>query len=122
MQSDRLDDDRRFAKRLLACRTISGLSRQRLADAAKLSAATIKFLENGRMKPSARTVLRLMNVPSLGLVTDDLPVALRETMQSLLSQRPATPPEYRVSCSSRGAPCSDTTARRALENVPPARA
>jgi transcriptional regulator with XRE-family HTH domain len=122
MQSDLIDDDRRFAKRLLACRTISGLSRQRLADAAKLSAATIKFLENGRMKPTVRTVFRLMTVPSLGLVIDDLPVALRETMQHFLSQRPATPPEYRVSCSSRGAPCSDTTARRALENVPPARA
>jgi transcriptional regulator with XRE-family HTH domain len=122
MRSDLTDDDRRFAERLLACRTISGLSRQRLGDAAKLSEATIKFLEKGRMKPSARTVLRLMNVPSLGLVTDDLPVALRETIKGLLAQRPATPPEYRVSCSSRGAPCSDTTARRALENVPPARA
>ncbi len=122
MRSDLTDDERRFAARLLACRTSAALSRQKLANAAKLSAATIKFLENGRMKPSVRTVFRLMNVPSLGLVTDDIPVALRETMQSLLSQRPATPPEYRVSCSSRGAPCSDTTARRALENVPPARA
>lgn len=122
MRSDLTDDERRFAARLLACRTISGLSRQRLGDAAKLSAATIKFLENGRMKPSARTVLRLMNVPSLGLLIDDIPVALREMLKGLLAQRPATPPEYRVSCSSRGAPCSDTTARRALENVPPARA
>ena len=122
MQSDLIDDDRRFAKRLLACRTISGLSRQRLGDAAKLSAATIKFLEKGRMKPSARTVLRLMNMPSLGLVTDDLPVALREMIKSLLAQRPVTLPEYRASCSSRGAPCSDTTGRHASENVPPARA
>ncbi len=122
MQSDLTDDDRRFAERLLACRTISGLSRQRLADAAKLSAATIKFLENGRMRPTVRTVFRLMAVPSLGLLIDDIPVALRETLKSLLAQRPVTLPEYRVSCSSRGAPCSDTTARRALENVPPARA
>ena len=122
MQSDLIDDDRRFAKRLLACRTISGLSRQRLADAAKLSAATIKFLENGRMRPTVRTVFRLMAVPSLGLLIDDIPVALREMIKSLLAQRPVTLPEYRVSCSSRGAPCSDTTARRALENVPPARA
>jgi len=122
MQSDLIDDDRRFAKRLLACRTISGLSRQRLADAAKLSAATIKFLENGRMRPTVRTVFRLMAVPSLGLLIDDIPVALREMIKSLLAQRPVTLPEYRVSCSSRGAPCSDTTDRRALENVPPARA
>lgn len=122
MQSDLIDDDRRFAKRLLACRTISGLSRQRLTDAAKLSAATIKFLENGRMRPTVRTVFRLMTVPSLGLLIDDIPVALREMIKSLLAQRPVTLPEYRVSCSSRGAPCSDTTARRALENVPPARA
>ncbi len=122
MQSDLTDDDRRFAERLLACRTISGLSRQRLADAAKLSAATIKFLEKGRMKPSVRTVFRLMAVPSLRLLIDDIPVALREMLKSLLAQRPVTLPEYRVSCSSRGAPCSDTTARRALENVPPARA
>ena len=122
MQSDLIDDDRRFAERLLACRTISGLSRQRLADAAKLSAATIKFLENGRMRPTVRTVFRLMAVPSLGLLIDDIPVALREMIKSLLAQRPVTLPEYRVSCSSRGAPCSDTTARRALENVPPARA
>jgi hypothetical protein len=44
MRSDLTDDDRRFAERLLACRTISGLSRQRLADAAKLSEATIKLI------------------------------------------------------------------------------
>ena len=66
MRSDLTDDERRFAARLLACRTSAALSRQKLANAAKLSEATIKFLENGRMKPSARTVLRLMNVPSLG--------------------------------------------------------
>ncbi len=122
MRSDLTDDDRRFAARLLACRTSAALSRQKLANAAKLSAATIKFLEKGRMKPSVRTVFRLMAVPSLGLLIDDIPVALREMLKSLLAQRPVTLPEYRVSCSSRGAPCSDTTARRALENVPPARA
>ena len=53
MRSDLTDDDRRFAARLLACRTSAALSRQKLANAAKLSEATIKFLEKGRMKPSA---------------------------------------------------------------------
>ena len=99
MQSDLIDDDRRFAKRLLACRTISGLSRQKLADAATLSEATIKFIEKGWTKPSARTVHSLLQVPSLGLALDDLPATQREEVKRLLALRknivaPVTKPAY----------------------------
>ena len=83
MRSDLSDEDRRFAARLAACRLAARLSRQKLADAAMLSEATIKFIEKGRTKPSVRTVHSLLQVPSLGLALDDLPVTQREEVKRL---------------------------------------
>jgi transcriptional regulator with XRE-family HTH domain len=102
MRSDLSDEDRRFAARLAACRLAARLSRQKLADAAMLSEATIKFIEKGRTKPSARTVHSLLQVPSLGLALDDLPATQREEVKRLLALRknivdPVTKPAYRTS-------------------------
>ena len=99
MRSDLSDEDRRFAARLAACRLAARLSRQKLADAAMLSEATIKFIEKGRTKPSARTVHSLLQVPSLGLALDDLPATLREEVKRLDALRknivdPVTKPAY----------------------------
>ena len=99
MRSDLSDEDRRFAARLAACRLAARLSRQKLADAAMLSEATIKFIEKGRTKPSARTVHSLLQVPSLGLALDDLPVTQREEVKRLDALRknivdPVTKPAY----------------------------
>ena len=102
MRSDLSDEDRRFAARLAACRLAARLSRQKLADAATLSEATIKFIEKGWTKPSARTVHSLLQVPSLGLAIDDLPATQREEVKRLLALRknivaPVTKPAYRTS-------------------------
>jgi transcriptional regulator with XRE-family HTH domain len=83
MRSDLSNEDRRFATRLAACRLAARLSRQKLADAATLSEATIKFIEKGRTKPGARTVHSLLQVPSLGLSLDDLPATQREEVKRL---------------------------------------
>ena len=101
MRSDLSDEDRRFAARLAACRLAARLSRQKLADAATLSEATIKFIEKGWTKPSARTVHSLLQVPSLGLALDDLPATLREEVKRLDALRknivaPVTKPAYRT--------------------------
>ena len=99
MRSDLSDEDRQFAARLAACRLAARLSRQKLANAATLSEATIKFIEKGWTKPSARTVHSLLQVPSLGLALDDLPATLREAVESLDALRknivaPVTKPAY----------------------------
>ncbi len=67
-----------FAKLLRHRRERAGLSRLRLAQLAELSEATIKFIELGKTSPSRRTLLRLLLVPGLGLVNDDLPIPRRE--------------------------------------------
>ena len=102
MRSDLSDEDRRFAARLAACRLAARLSRQKLANAATLSEATIKFIEKGWTKPSARTVHSLLQVPSLGLAIDDLPAAQREEVTRLDALRKGslclvTAPAYRTS-------------------------
>lgn len=50
----------------------AGLSRQALGRLAKLSDATVKFVETGRHPPSRTTCLRLLNVPELNLQWQDL--------------------------------------------------
>lgn len=102
MRSDLTDDDRRFAARLETCRLMARLSRLKLASAATLSEATIKFIEKGWTKPSARTVHSLLQVPSLGLAIDDLPATQREEVMRLDALRknivsPVTKPAYRTS-------------------------
>ena len=54
-------------------RNQAGLSRVQLARKAKLSDATIKFLETAKHPPSRATLLRLVGVPELGLSWADTP-------------------------------------------------
>ena len=85
MRSELTDDDRRFAARLETCRLTARLSRLKLASAATLSEATIKFIEKGWTKPSVRTVHSLLQVSSLGLAIEDVPATLREAVERMLS-------------------------------------
>ncbi|HRI54135.1 MAG TPA: helix-turn-helix transcriptional regulator [Pseudomonadota bacterium] len=54
-------------------RNQAGFSRVQLARKAKLSDATIKFIETARHPPSRATLLRLVGVPELGLRWADTP-------------------------------------------------
>ena len=97
MRSDLSDEDRQFARRLVARRCASHLSRQSLARLTQLSEATIKFVEKGRTKPTVRTIAYLLLVPELELTLDDVPLSLREQVRDVLDppQMPvcqATPP------------------------------
>lgn len=62
-----------FGKPLRDKRNAAGLSRPKLALQAKLSDATIKFLETARHPPSRATLIRLIAVPELHLSWDDVP-------------------------------------------------
>ena len=92
MRSDLTDEDRCFSQRLEARRILARISRQRLALAAKLSEATIKHIENGRTKPSLRSLHSLLTVPTLGLTIDDIPHTLRDAVEQLLALQPVTCP------------------------------
>ena len=56
-----------FGRLLRDKRNHAGFSRLQLARKAKLSDATIKFIETARHPPSRATLLRLVGVPELGL-------------------------------------------------------
>ena len=62
-----------FGKLLRDKRNAASLSRIRLARKAKLSDATIKFLETARHPPSRATLIRLISVEELKLTWADVP-------------------------------------------------
>jgi transcriptional regulator with XRE-family HTH domain len=62
-----------FGKLLRDKRNASGLSRVQLARKAKLSDATIKFIETARHPPSRATLIRLIGVEELKLTWADVP-------------------------------------------------
>jgi len=62
-----------FGRLLRDKRNQAGLSRLQLARKAKLSDATIKFIETARHPPSRATLLRLVGVAELGLRWSDTP-------------------------------------------------
>ncbi len=62
-----------FGKLLRDKRNAAGLSRIQLARRAKLSDATIKFLETARHPPSRATLIRLIRVEELKLAWGDVP-------------------------------------------------
>jgi transcriptional regulator with XRE-family HTH domain len=70
MTSDSL---RLFGQLLRDRRNAVGWSRQELADRAKLSDCTIKFLETAHHRPSRGTLIRLINIKELGLSWSDAP-------------------------------------------------
>lgn len=61
-----------FAVKLRDRRNAAGLSRSALAKRARLSDATIKFLETVKHPPSRATLIRLVGVRELGLTWDDV--------------------------------------------------
>lgn len=62
-----------FGKLLRDKRNKAGFSRVHLARKAKLSAATIKFIETAKHPPSRATLIRLISVEELHLTWDDVP-------------------------------------------------
>lgn len=62
-----------FGRLLRDRRNQAGLSRLQLARKAKLSDATVKFVETARHPPSRQTLLRLVGVPELKLEWTDTP-------------------------------------------------
>jgi transcriptional regulator with XRE-family HTH domain len=62
-----------FGKLLRDKRNAAGYSRVQLARKAKLSDATIKFIETARHPPSRATLIRLIGVPELKLSWADVP-------------------------------------------------
>jgi len=111
VRSDLSDEDRQFARRLVARRCASHLSRQSLARLTQLSEATIKFVEKGRTKPTVRTIAYLLQVPELELTLEDVPLSLREQVRDVLdpprvpvceATPPAPPSDGLLSCSGGG--------------------
>ena len=102
MRSDLSDEDRQFARRLVARRFASHLSRQSLARLTQLSEATIKFVEKGRTKPTVRTIAYLLLVPELELTLEDVPLLWREQVRDVLE-----PPRVPVCEAAPPAPPSD---------------
>jgi transcriptional regulator with XRE-family HTH domain len=70
MTSDSL---RLFGQLLRDRRNAVGWSRRQLAERAKLSDCTIKFLETAQHRPSRGTLIRLINIKELGLSWSDVP-------------------------------------------------
>ena len=70
MTSDSL---RLFGQLLRDRRNAVGWSRRQLAERAKLSDCTIKFLETAHHRPSRGTLIRLINIKELGLSWSDVP-------------------------------------------------
>jgi transcriptional regulator with XRE-family HTH domain len=68
-----LEQREAFGKLLRDKRSAAGLSRRALAEKAKLSDATIKFLETARHPPSRATLIRLVAVWELHLSWDEVP-------------------------------------------------
>ncbi len=62
------------------------LSRATLAKLAKLSEATIKFIETDRTTPSRMTLLALQSVAALGLKDEEMPLEFRQSRRNMLRQ------------------------------------
>ena len=62
-----------FARLLRERREQAGLSRQKLADMARLSCSTVRNLETARVIPLRQTLEILRNIELLNLSIDDLP-------------------------------------------------
>jgi transcriptional regulator with XRE-family HTH domain len=62
-----------FGQLLRDRRNAAGWSRRQLAERAKLSDCTIKFLETAHHRPSRGTLIRLINIKELGLLWSDVP-------------------------------------------------
>ena len=77
---------KRFGRLLRDRRNATGMSRIALAKQAKLSDATIKFLETARHPPSRATLIRLLAIPELKLTWDDVPGQHEQPVE------PPTPP------------------------------
>ncbi len=63
------------------------LSRATLAKLAKLSEATIKFIETDRTTPSRMTLLALQSVAALGLKDEEMPLEFRQSRRNMLRQQ-----------------------------------
>ena len=75
---------------LLRCRREEAhLSRATLATLARLSEATIKFIETDRTTPSRTTLLALQSVAELHLQDEEMPPEFRESRRSMLRQEDA---------------------------------
>ncbi len=80
-----------FAHLLRLRREAAGLSRRRLANLARLSEATIKFIETARTRPTRATLLRLLLVNDLRLLPTELPLPRRD-LPFHLASLPSLPP------------------------------
>ena len=112
MRSDLSDEDRQFARRLVARRFASRLSRQSLARLTQLSEATIKFVETGRTKPTVRTIAYLLLVPELELTLEDVPPLWREQVRECPSAKPCHPRHPPTVCGHARAEAGRSSARR----------
>ena len=79
-----------FGQRLRDKRNAAGLSRRQLAHKAKLSDATVKFLETARNPPSRGTLSRLIGVPELKLTWAEVPGQTAPPASEPLDDRAAT--------------------------------
>ena len=58
--------------------------RQKLASTCLVSQCTVKFIETGRTRPTASTLLRLLKTRELGLLLSDLPEHIAAKVQPFL--------------------------------------
>lgn len=85
-----------FGKLLRDKRNQAGLSRMELARKAKISDATVKFVETAKHPPSRQTLLRLVNVPELGLKWSETPGATTQSAPSGSAEITTAAALYRV--------------------------
>ena len=74
-----------FGKLLRDKRNAAGFSRVQLARKAKLSDATIKFIETARHPPSRATLIRLIGVKFSGLVSGNIQLNVFDDTESEIS-------------------------------------
>lgn len=87
---------KRFGKLLRDKRNAAGLTRVQLAGRAKLSDATIKFVETSRHPPSRATLIRLIGVTDLQLGWQDVPGGPSAPSPSQASPLVAAPALHRA--------------------------
>ncbi len=91
-----------FGQRLRDKRNAAGFSRLQLARKAKLSDATVKFLETARHPPSRATLIRLIAVPELKLTWAEVPgqptPPAREALREETSAASAAAPRGALNC------------------------
>ncbi len=83
-----------FGRLVRERREAAGLSRSMVAQRAKLSDATIKFIETAKTIPSRTTLFRLLRVSELGLSWADVPAARQpQDFVALRLPAPSDPPK-----------------------------